>query len=122
MKQENECLTCGKCCNYVTVALDEPSDYDDWNQLFWYLHHEKVFVYIDHDGDWFVEFKTKCEQTMSDGRCAVYSERPEVCRDHEADDCENNNCESPYLELFANVDELKEYMQKKEIDLEMTKD
>ena len=31
-----ECLKCGKCCRYVTVALDTPEDRLDWEET-WFI-------------------------------------------------------------------------------------
>jgi len=43
------CKNCGYCCSYVTVQIDDPEDDIDWEEMKWWLCHENVLLYIDHD-------------------------------------------------------------------------
>jgi hypothetical protein len=55
------CYGCAACCRYVAVEFDPPTVPRDYDQIHWYLTHRDVSVYIDWEGDWYVEFKTLCE-------------------------------------------------------------
>ncbi|MBT7902798.1 hypothetical protein HN587_02970 [Candidatus Woesearchaeota archaeon] len=118
---KKNCQMCGGCCKYITVQLHEPTSKSDWDGFFWYLHHENVYLYVDDESDWFVEFKTKCKQLDSENKCSIRDHRPMVCRDHESDECENNNSDSPYKLLFSTADQLKAYLIKEGIDFEFNK-
>ena len=56
------CRLCNaECCRYITVDLATPKDEEDWDEIKWMLLHEGVIIYVDEDGDWNVEVKTKCK-------------------------------------------------------------
>ena len=79
------CIECrGKCCGYVSIEIDEPTNKEDMDDIRWYLMHKNVNVYIDEDRDWFVEFQTPCEGFDRE-RCEIYDDRPKICRDHGKD-------------------------------------
>ena len=103
------CEACGAaCCRYVAMEIDRPRSNKDYDTIRWYLLHENVSVFIDHDGDWFVEFKTVCRELDDSGRCRIYGERPWICREHGND----NLCEyfdTPYVHSFSTPEELDAY-------------
>jgi uncharacterized protein len=116
------CKCCSTCCSYVTIEIDKPDDKNSWDALFWYVNHENVFVYIDNEDSWCVEFTTPCKQLLPDKKCAIYENRPYVCQNHDSDNCENNNInESPYKELFKTPEDIKKYMIKKNFSFEKEK-
>jgi len=82
------CSDCAFCCTYVAVEIDEPTCRDSLSNILWYLYHENIRVYLDENGDWFVQFWTRCEALRPDGLCGVYETRPDVCEEYTADDCE----------------------------------
>ena len=41
------CAGCAACCTYVAVEIDNPSSFDDYDHIYWYLTHRDVSVYID---------------------------------------------------------------------------
>jgi Fe-S-cluster containining protein len=90
-----DCATCGaKCCRYVVVELDKPTDRIDREEIRWLLAHENVLVYIDgDDGTWNVQFTTPCTHLDADHRCTVYDRRFDICRDHDAETCESSDGE-----------------------------
>ncbi len=84
------CLECGRCCNYVAVGINEPKSVRYATDVLWYLYHERVSVYLDHEGDWFVVFETRCRNLEADLKCAIYPQRPEICRGFDDRSCEVN--------------------------------
>ena len=86
---ENKCGFCTqtKCCTYVTQQIDTPRSKDDFETLLWQVSHKKVSAYKDEDG-WFLLFDSSCEHLQPGGRCGIYENRPEVCREHSNDYCE----------------------------------
>lgn len=115
MKQD--CTVCNAlCCRYVTVQLDRPKSKRDWDRLFWYLNHNNILVYIDHENDWMMEFKTDCKNLLPDHRCQDYEHRPMVCRSHDPAECEHHQKASPYKRIFLSAEELKNYLNQRKID------
>jgi len=108
------------CCKYVTVKIDKPGNQDDFDNIKWYVAHKNVFVYEDHDGDWYVEFKTECE-FLDDNKCSIHPKNennkhdfisPDVCQVHDADDCEFTNLKnSPYKRIFKNLEQVDKYVK-----------
>ncbi|MCE9502010.1 MAG: YkgJ family cysteine cluster protein, partial [Leptospira sp.] len=84
MSQEQICLACTGCCRYVSVEIGKPKNKVLIDQYIWYLLHKNVQIYIDHDNGWNLLFITPCTKLMPDGRCGIYSERPNLCRDYSA--------------------------------------
>ena len=85
------CTSCGRCCTYVSVGINEPTKVRYASDILWYLYHESVSVYLDGDGEWSVVFETRCRNLRSDLLCGVYEQRPIVCRDFDNTTCEVNS-------------------------------
>ena len=68
------------CCRYVAVALAPPRDGADRDLIHWYFR-KKICVYIDKDGDWWVQVGTDCRHIAAGGGCGIYESRPQLCRD-----------------------------------------
>ena len=84
-----ECRACGaKCCKYLAIEIDEPETAHDFQNIRWYLCHRDVWVFIDHDDSWFIQFNTPCEFLQKDMTCRIYESRPLICRAHDPADCE----------------------------------
>lgn len=86
---ENKCSFCkgSYCCTYITQQIDTPRSMEDFDTLLWQVSHQDTEAYKDDDG-WFLLLPTRCMHLEADGRCAIYEERPQVCREHTNDDCE----------------------------------
>ena len=86
---DNKCSFCrgSTCCTYLTHQLDTPRSMEDFDLLLWQLSHANTQVYKDEDG-WFLLINNRCLHLLSDGRCAIYEHRPQVCREHSNEDCE----------------------------------
>jgi Fe-S-cluster containining protein len=88
-----ECTRCGKCCTYVSIGINEPTKAKYATDALWYLYHEKVSLYIDGDGEWAVVFEARCRNLQSNLLCAIYADRPHICRDFDNTSCDVNDPE-----------------------------
>jgi Fe-S-cluster containining protein len=83
------CLSCGLCCTYIAVEIDDPSTLRGATDILWYLYHHGVAVYFDGD-EWMVQLETSCRHLQADNRCAIYETRPQICREFDETSCEVN--------------------------------
>jgi Fe-S-cluster containining protein len=101
-----KCFECrGECCRSVAIELEEPEDLNEFEDLKWYLFHTGITVYIDKDGDWYVDVPIKCKHLDDEGKCMIYETRPPVCRDYDVDDCDNAEDEETEFETPQDVDD-----------------
>jgi Fe-S-cluster containining protein len=86
---DNKCGFCtnSTCCTYITQEIETPRTKYDFEHLLWLVSHENVKVYKDQDG-WYLLVETRCSHLLPDGRCGIYKQRPQVCRDYSNDYCE----------------------------------
>jgi len=116
------CEECGgSCCKYVAVEIDKPTNKTDYDNIRWYLLHKNVGVFIDHDKNWFIEFRTSCEKQTEDGRCGIYENRPKICREHGNYEGECEFYDNPYMEYFSTEDEFLSYLVEKNKDWKFKK-
>lgn len=87
--QQVPCLSCGLCCSYIAVDIDDPTTLRGATTILWYLYHEGVSVYTD-GVDWMVAFDTRCRHLQDDNRCRIYETRPQICREFDETNCEVN--------------------------------
>lgn len=111
----NSCEECdGECCRYITVSINEPKDFEDWDEIKWFLLHENVIVYLDYDDDWVVEFRTKCRYLDDKtGKCINYDERLAICREHDPKDCDKNSGDFAKV-LFRTMADVDNYLKEKD--------
>ncbi len=107
------CAGCGACCTYVATQIDDPTTFKDYENLFWYLSHENVAVYIDWEGDWYLEFQTRCKNLTDAKTCSIYVDRPLVCSEFSFTDCEKNSGEPAAKHHFGSYEDLLGFMQTK---------
>ncbi|MFO7870227.1 MAG: YkgJ family cysteine cluster protein [Kiritimatiellia bacterium] len=120
-KLSDMCASCdAMCCRYVALEFDKPTSKFEYDQVRWFLMHKNVYVFIDHDGSWYVEFATDCENLQPDNRCGAYQKRPAICREHghaESDaDCEFHGEGDPHRIRFGTAKEFENYLDSKGID------
>ena len=86
------CDACrGDCCTGMAIQIPTPRSAKDFADIRWYLFHERTHVYIDRDGDWIVEMDLPCaHRDPATGACAIYEQRPPVCREALHAECERN--------------------------------
>lgn len=112
-KNKDLCAGCSLCCESVTIELDPPEDYEDLDNMVWYVLHKDVLVYVDDEGDWYVSFKTKCDALQADKLCGLYEERPNVCRTYTQEGCEKYG-DGPFSKhLFTTRQSLLAYYETK---------
>ena len=113
---ENKCGLCtnSTCCTYFTQQIDGPRSMDNFDELLWQIAHFNTQVYKDDDG-WFLLVNNRCTHLQTDGRCGIYEDRPQVCRDHTNDDCEFNELAGPddFNLFFPDSSALLKYCQKR---------
>jgi len=107
------CAECGHCCTYVSVEIDNPSVFKDYDNIYWYLTHRGVSVYICWEGDWFIEFETVCEHLSEARTCGIYEDRPGICSEFSWDECEKTTNEPAWKHRFTKPDELIAFMKEK---------
>jgi hypothetical protein len=99
---QNKCSFCkGRtCCIYFTQQIDAPRSIEDFDLLLWQLSHRDTQLYKDEDG-WFLLVNNPCRHLQPNGDCGIYDQRPQVCRDHDNDDCEfDGPCGHDDFEVF----------------------
>ncbi|HPS52972.1 MAG TPA: YkgJ family cysteine cluster protein [Phycisphaerae bacterium] len=85
------CVECkAKCCTYFCFQIDTPETFEAFEDIRWYLCHDGVSVHIDEDDDWYIQITNRCNMLSDDCRCRIYDDRPLICRQYSADNCEGN--------------------------------
>ncbi|MGB5726020.1 MAG: YkgJ family cysteine cluster protein, partial [Thiogranum sp.] len=52
------------------------------------------------EGSWYLLAETPCNPILPDGRCAIYDDRPQICRDYSNDYCEFDAPAEDGFELY----------------------
>lgn len=110
-RQQVGCLTCGLCCTYIAVGIDGPKNAKAATEILWHLYHEGVSIYQDGDDEWMVQFESRCRHLLDDNKCAIYAQRPHICREYSEVSCEVNS-EGTGLTFYA-PDEFLDYLASK---------
>jgi Fe-S-cluster containining protein len=108
------------CCRYVATKIDAPRTKIDWDEIYWFLCHENVEVFIEAR-KWYVLFDTPCRNLGAKSRCVVYPRRPYVCGEHEEENCEYWGEEEGKVTMRTPED-LKAYMKRRGVRLRMAWD
>ena len=116
MNSDNPCLGCEHCCKYVALEIDKPEDKSDFEQIRWFLAHKDVWVFIDHDDSWNVQFNTRCEK-LGDGLCSIYDSRPEICRGYSPGECEKYGLGNSSKKIWKSLEEFEIWLKKNKGDL-----
>lgn len=109
MKNCRECEQ--ECCRSVIVGLDRPIVKRDWEDIKWMVAHRNVYVLIDDEDDWCIEFLTDCEMLGKDGLCAIYHKKPAICTEYDHKDCYVNSEGEYFKVLFKTVDDVEKYLE-----------
>jgi Fe-S-cluster containining protein len=107
-REQVGCLTCGLCCTYIAVGIDGPKNAKAATEILWHLYHEGVSIYQDGDDEWMVQFESRCRHLLDDNKCAIYEQRPHICREYSQVSCEVNS-EGTGLTFYA-PDEFLDYL------------
>jgi Fe-S-cluster containining protein len=100
------------CCRYFALPIDNPKTAAEYDNVRWYLMHESVVVFVEKK-QWYLGVMTRCKNLQPDNRCAIYDERPRICRSYSTDNCDYHGGEYDYDLLFTSSEQLKEYAEKK---------
>jgi Fe-S-cluster containining protein len=100
------------CCRYFALPIDNPRTATEYDNIRWYLMHENVVIFVQ-DKQWYLGVSTRCKNLLPDNRCAIYDERPRICRSYSTDNCDYHGGEYDYDLLFTSSEQLREYAEKK---------
>ncbi len=112
---DNKCSRCTGtiCCTYATEPLDTPRSKEDFRHLLWQVSHQNIEIYKDDSG-WYLLIKGRCEHIQVDGSCAIYADRPAICREYDNDWCEfDEPAEKSFIHYFRNYQQLLDYCRKR---------
>lgn len=121
-----ECSSCGGCCKHIALEIDVPDKKSDFEDIYWYLLHRNVHVFVTENEDedseeeerWYVEFITSCKALDENNLCSIYKKRPRICAEYDPDECTANDAESEEIKRFNNAEEFLEWLKKEQqIDL-----
>ena len=100
------CRDCtAECCKHIAVPIDPPATWEDYQKIKQYVCHDGVSCYLDVEGDWVVEFITKCGQ-LNGNRCMAWNtpKYPSICGEYEMRTCVMNE-EGEYWEILFKTPE-----------------
>lgn len=107
------CEGCSLCCRYVALEIDTPEDSEDIDQIRWYVLHKNVWVFIDHDDSWNLQFNTPCEK-LDENLCSIYEKRPQICRSYSTENCERYGEGDSFKVLFRNLEDFEKWLKEDE--------
>jgi uncharacterized protein len=109
MENENPCDGCDLCCRHVALEIDKPETKKEFDQIRWFLVHSGVWIFIDNDDSWNIQFNTACEK-LEDGLCSIYEKRPQICLEYSPDNCERNGNGDSFKIMWKSVEEFDEWV------------
>jgi len=98
----------GQCCKYLALPLDKPRTARDFDDMRWYLMHEGVTIFVE-DGDWYIQYATRCRNLTPANLCGIHQTRPKICRQYQAGECDYAGGSYQYDHLFTQVDQIEAY-------------
>jgi len=101
------------CCRYIVKRISPPRTRLDWDELYWFLCHEKVAIYIE-ERKWYLLVNVPCVHLTRTSRCRVYPVRPDVCRLHDPENCEYTG-ELDFQEYLETPEDLMRLMEKRKV-------
>ena len=111
-KVTRACQKCsGKCCRYFALPIETPEDWDDFDDIRWYLCHKDVTIFVEK-GDWYLNVQNTCRYlSEKDFRCQNYDLRPHICRKYDTDGCDLTGDDYGYELHFLDDKQMEEYMR-----------
>lgn len=105
---------CGsQCCRYVTVEIDSPvKGKVNRDEARWFLMHGDVSV-MREGRHWYLQIDARCQNLSAGGLCAIYEERPDVCRDYSTKGCDYHGKADDKHLFIATVDEWDRYLEER---------
>lgn len=111
----DKCGLCtgSRCCTYITQAIDTPRKKTDFEHLLWQISHDNIRIYKDTDG-WYLLVESRCGHLLDNGWCAIYEDRPQICRDHSNEYCEfDAPAEDGFQLYFLGYADLLDYCRRR---------
>jgi Fe-S-cluster containining protein len=106
----NLCEHCtAKCCHYIALPIDKPTDRQEFDYIRWYLLHGRASVFVEDD-TWYLMVHTVCKHLQPDHRCGIYTTRPQICRDYTTKNCEYED-DWVYEKYFETPEQVVEYAE-----------
>jgi Fe-S-cluster containining protein len=106
------CLQCARCCTYVAIGINDPTTAKTATEILWHIYHEGVSVCRDGAGEWYVQVEARCKNLGEGNLCAIYLNRPHICRDYDDETCEVNAPQTGLIE-FKEPRQFLEYLREK---------
>jgi Fe-S-cluster containining protein len=103
----NHCT--GKCCRYFSLPIDEPTTWNEFDAIRWYLAHGRTMIYVEK-GQWYLLVLTRCQYLTAEDRCRIYLNRPKICRDYTTENCEYDE-DWLFDKLFETPEQIWEYAE-----------
>ncbi len=108
----NQCVAL--CCRYFALQIEKPRTRRDFEDLRWYILHEDASIFVE-DGEWYLQINRKCRALLPDNRCAIYHNRPSICREYKTNGCDWHADAYQYDHLFTEPEQIeafaKEYLR-----------
>ena len=70
-------------------------------------------MYIDWEGDWFIEFTARCRHLTAENTCGIYEERPKICSDFSWDECEVSTKERAWKYRFDSYPDFLKWLEER---------
>ena len=109
MTEKNPCEGCDLCCRHVAVEIDKPESKKEFDQIRWFLLHKDIWIFVDNDDSWNMQVNNKCEK-LKDTMCSYYEERPQICRDYSAVNCERNGDGDSFKIMWKALNEFEKWV------------
>lgn len=107
---EHVCSYCtAKCCRYYAFPITEPTTWQCFDYMRWFLMHGTAAVFVD-EGTWYLQVHADCQHLLPDNRCGIYETRPAVCRKYTTDECEYD-VDSGHQLFFESAEQVEEYAE-----------
>ena len=104
------CQYCtARCCRYFALPIDEPTDWEAFDNIRWFMFHGRVSVFVS-DKVWYLAVHADCQHLQEDHRCGIYIDRPKICRTYSTTICEYDN-DFLYDRLFETAEQIWEYAE-----------
>jgi len=98
-----------KCCRYFAVQIDKPTTWQEFDSIRWFLMHYGAAVFTE-EGNWYLLVHSRCKHLQEDNRCAIYDQRPEICRQYATDKCEYPD-DWVYDQYWETAEQIEQYAE-----------
>ena len=109
------CDGCTDCCEHIALEIDAPESWDDFQNIYWYLLHQNIKVFIEENDEdeeeWYIEFSAKCKMLDENGLCKVHNQRPLICKEYSQETCVKYGEGEPHKIMFENNQQLIDYVR-----------